>query len=76
MVAFYVAATVVTLLQFLRVKERRLLVLLVLFAAQAAGESREWWDPWREGFELLAGSAGLALLVILSPRAPRHREDA
>ena len=75
MVAFYVAATVVTLLQFLRVKERRLLVLLALFAALAAAESREWWDPWRVVFQLLAGGAGLALLVMLSPRAPRHGED-
>ena len=66
-VAFFIAATVVTLLQFHRVRERRLLVLAALFAFAALGHSRD--DPrWARLFHVLAGTAGLALVVILSRR--------
>lgn len=72
MVAFFVAATVVTLMQYVRVGERRLLPLLALFACLALAHSREDWSAARR-FHLAAGVAGLALLVMLSPRqTPPH----
>ena len=72
MVGFFVAATVVTLIQLLRVRERRLLPLLALFVLLALAHSREWWDPWGRRFHLAAGGAGLALLAALSPRTLRR----
>jgi hypothetical protein len=71
-VGFFVAATVVTALQFLRVKDRRLLLLVALFVCLAEAHSLEWWDPWRDRFHFAAGFAGLGLLVAL---APRHRSE-
>jgi hypothetical protein len=66
-VGFFVAATVVTAFQFLRLKDRRLLLLLALFAFLAAAHSLEWWDPWRDRYHFAAGFAGLGLLLALSP---------
>jgi hypothetical protein len=69
---FFVAATVVTLLQFVRVREKRLLPLLVLFACLAVAHSRGDWfaaRPWH----IAAGVAGLALLVILTPHQHTSR---
>ena len=68
MVAIFVAATVVTLMQLYRTRERRLLALAALFVCLALAHSREDWDPWRKRFHLLAGGAGLVLLVTLSRR--------
>ena len=76
LVAFYVAATVVTLLQFVRVKQRRLLPLLALFALLAGAHQRGEWDAWGQGFHYLAGVAGLVLLVVLLPRSPHPHESA
>jgi len=64
-IAFYVAATVVTLVQYLRVRERRLLALMALFALLALGHFRGEWDPWGRAFHFAAGGAGLLLLVLL-----------
>jgi hypothetical protein len=64
---FYVAATVVALIQWWRVRDQRLLALLAMFAFTAFGHSRDDWfaaRPWH----LLGGLAGLALLYLLSPR--------
>jgi len=72
MVGFFVAATVVTLLQYLRIRERRLLPLLALFLLLALAHSREAGDPWGPRFDLAAGTAGLAMLAVLSPRAQRR----
>jgi hypothetical protein len=71
-VGFFVAAAVVTVLQFLRVKDRRLLLLLALFVCLAEAHSLEWWDPWKDRFHFAAGFAGLGLLLVL---APRHRSE-
>lgn len=75
LVAFFVASTVVTLLQFLRVRDRRFLPLLALFALLAAGHFRGPGDGWGRLFHLGAGVAGLVALVMFSPRqaAPRGR---
>ena len=64
------AATVVTLLQYLRVRDRRLLLLAAMFAFQAQALSREWYDVWRDVFQVGVGAAGLGLLFALSPRHP------
>jgi hypothetical protein len=71
-VGFFVAASVVTALQFLRVKERRLLLLLALFLCLAVGHHLDWRDPWKNRFHVAAGLAGLGLLLALGPR---HRPE-
>ena len=64
------AATVVTLLQFLRARDRRLLLLAAMFACQAQALAREWYDVWRDVFQSGVCAAGLGLLLALSPRHP------
>jgi hypothetical protein len=56
----------VTLVQLLRVRDPRLLALLVLFASQAFAFSRDWRDPLQNVFQIVSGVAGLGLLVMLS----------
>jgi hypothetical protein len=66
---FYVAATVVILLQWLRVKEKRLLPLLAMFALLSIAHTRDDWfaaRPWH----IAGGIAGLFLVFMLSPRHP------
>ena len=71
MVGGFVAATAVTLIQFLRLRDRRLLLLAAMFAFQAQALAREWYDLWRDVFQAGVCAAGLALLLALSPR-PVH----
>jgi hypothetical protein len=73
MVALHVAATVVTLIQYFRCRERRLLALAGLFVFSALAGSREAWDPWRDGFQVAALVSGLVLLVGLSSQGPAAR---
>jgi hypothetical protein len=68
LVGGFVAGTLVTLLQFLRVRDRRLLLLAAMFAFQAQALSREWYDGWRDVFQVGVCAAGLGLLLALSPR--------
>ncbi|HEY7512035.1 MAG TPA: hypothetical protein VIG50_17375 [Vicinamibacteria bacterium] len=68
LVAFFVAATVVTLLQLLRLRDRRALPLLAMFALLALGHFRGAGDGWGRLFHFGAGAAGLAALVAVSPR--------
>jgi len=70
-VGAYIAATVVTLVQYLRLRDRRLLVLLFLFAFQAEALSREWYDFRKDVFQAGACALGLLLVLTLSPRQPR-----
>ena len=72
MVGFFVAATVVTLVQFLRLHDRRLLALLAMFVLLAAAHSRSGADPWGPRLHMAAGTAGLGLLILLSPRPARR----
>jgi hypothetical protein len=72
---FYIAATAVALLQWLRLRDRRLLVLLLMFALFAVGHSRDDWfaaRPWH----LAGGVAGLVLLYLLSGRPAGRPERA
>ena len=64
----FVAATVVSLIQFLRTRDRRLLLLATMFACQSQALSREWYDVWRDVFQGAVCAAGLALLPLLSRR--------
>jgi hypothetical protein len=70
-VGAFVAATVVTLVQYLRFRDRRLLALVFLFAFQAQALSREWYDYKKDVFQSAACAAGLALVLMLSPRHPK-----
>jgi hypothetical protein len=66
-VAFFIAAAVVTVLQFIRVREHKLLPLMALFALAAAGHAADD-ASWARWLHLLSGAAGLALVVMLAPR--------
>jgi TRAP-type uncharacterized transport system fused permease subunit len=67
-IGFYVAATVVTLMQLLRRHERNLLPLLALFASLAVARYLGPWSRWATAFEVAAIAAGLVLLAMLTPR--------
>ncbi len=68
MVGLFIAATVVSLVQYLRVRDRRLLLLAAMFACQSQALAREWYDVWRDMFQAGVCAAGLLLLLALSPR--------
>jgi hypothetical protein len=65
-IGFFVAAVVVTLLQYLRLHDRRLLPLLGLFVFLALAHFRGEWDFWGRHFHFAAGLCGLILLAMLS----------
>jgi hypothetical protein len=68
---FFVAATLVTLWQAIRVRDRRLFALLALFVSLTIAHTRGDWFAARP-FHYVAGGAGLVLLYFLSPpRQPR-----
>lgn len=72
-IGFFVAATVVALMQFLRTHDKRVLPLMVLFLAQAGAYVFEWWEPWRWRLEVMSGLAGLVLLACLDPHLTSRR---
>jgi hypothetical protein len=73
MIGLYVAATVVTLIQYVRVREARLLPLLAMFVLLTVGHTRGDWFAARP-YHVAAAAAGLVLLAMLSPRhhPPAH----
>ena len=64
----FVAGTVVALVQFLRVRDSRLLLLAAMFACQSQALAREWYDVWRDVFQAGVIAAGMVLVFALSPR--------
>jgi hypothetical protein len=74
MIGAYVASMVVTLVQYVRLRDRRLLPLLALFAFQALALTRDWWDYKKEVFQTAACAAGLVLLLLLTLRRPAPPE--
>jgi hypothetical protein len=72
MIGAFVGATVVSLMQYLRTRDRRALLLCAMFLLQAFSLSREWWDPWKDVSLGAVCLTGLALLFLLpsSPAAP------
>jgi len=67
-VGLFVAGTVVSLVQFLRVRDRRLLLVAAMFACQSQALAREWYDVWRDAFQAGVCVAGLALVLLLARR--------
>ena len=70
----FVAGTVVALVQFVRVRDRRLLLVAAMLACQSQALGREWYDTWRDVFQAGVIAAGMVLVFALSPRstpAPR-----
>jgi hypothetical protein len=74
MVGAYIASIVVTLVQYLRLRDRRLLPLLALFAFQALAFARDWWDYKKDVFQAASCAAGLVLLLVLTMHRPAARE--
>jgi len=70
MIGAYVASMVVTLVQYVRLRDRRLLPLLALFAFQALALTRDWWDYKKEVFQTASCASGLVLLLVLTLRRP------
>jgi hypothetical protein len=68
MIGAYVASMVVTLIQYVRLRDRRLLPLLALFAFQALALTRDWWDYKKEVFQTASCACGLVLLLVLTLR--------
>jgi hypothetical protein len=64
----FVAGAVVALVQFVRVRDRRLLLVAAMFACQSQALAREWYDVWRDIFQAGVCAAGMALVLALSPR--------
>jgi hypothetical protein len=62
----FVAAAVVAVVQFGRLRDRRLVPLALMMAFLAGAFSREDWDPWRRRFQAAALASGLALVALLS----------
>ena len=74
MIGAYIASMVVTLVQYVRLRDRRLLPLLALFAFQALALTRDWWDYEKEVFQTASCAAGLVLLLVLTLRRPAPPE--
>ena len=68
-VGFHVAAAVVTLMQFIRLRDRRLLPLLAMFALLAAAHDQSDWFVARR-LHFAAGGCALLLLGMLCWRRP------
>jgi hypothetical protein len=71
MTGLWIASTVVALAQYLRLREKRLIPLMLLYLLLALAESLEVWDWRRPWVQRMAVAAGFALLIAISPRHPR-----
>jgi hypothetical protein len=65
----FLAGAVITVVQFWRLRDRRLLPLALLLAFLAGAEAREPWEAWRRRFQIAALASGLALLAMFSIEA-------
>jgi hypothetical protein len=70
-IACLVAAIVVTLAQYLRLSDRRLLPLLGLFVCLAIAHSRGEWEPVGRVFHF--GAVGMGLLEVFVLRRGEAR---
>ena len=62
----FVAGAVITLVQFWRLRDRRLVPLALMLAFLAGVEAREPWEAWRLRFRVAALASSLVLLAMLS----------
>ena len=69
MEGLFLAGAVITLVQFWRLRDRRLVPLALLLAFLAGAEAREPWEAWRRRFQIAALASGLTLLAMLSMEA-------
>jgi hypothetical protein len=76
LVSFYVAAAAIGVWQTVRVRERRLVPLIGLFALAAAGHERGTADALGLLCHYGAGVAGLVLLAMLLPRTASAAQPA
>jgi hypothetical protein len=67
MTGAFVGATVVALLQYVRSRDRRLILLMAMFLLQAFSMTREWFDAWKDISLGLMCLAGLALVLTFGP---------
>lgn len=74
MEGLFVAGAVVSAIQFVRLRDRRLVPLAFFLAFLAGVESREPWEPWRRRFQLAAAAAGIALAVMISSDSVSPRD--
>lgn len=65
MTGAFVGATVVALVQYVRYRDRRLLLLVAMFLLQAFSLTREWWDAWKDVSQGAVCLLGLALALAL-----------
>jgi len=73
MEGLFIAGAVVATLQYVRLRDRRLVPLAFFLAFLAGVEGREQWEPARRRFQLCAVGAGLALAVMISFEADPAR---
>jgi len=76
MIGAYIASMVVTVIQYVRLRDRRLLPLLALFAFQALALTRDWWDYKKEVFQTASCAAGLVLLIVLTMHRPAAADSS
>jgi hypothetical protein len=65
----FLAGAVITVVQFWRLRDRRLVPLALMLAFLAGAEAREPWEAWRRRFQIAALGSGLALLAMFSIEA-------
>jgi len=73
----FVGAAVVALLQYLRSRERRLILLMAMLLLQAFSMTREWWDIWKDVSQGAVCLVALVLALSYGPgRAPESPPDS
>jgi hypothetical protein len=72
MAGLYVATLAVALVQYVRTRERRLLLLMAWLALVAAGYARGLASRWADVFHVCAALAALGLVFLLAPRPLRR----
>jgi hypothetical protein len=70
MTGAFVAATVVALLQYVRIRDARLLLLAAMLLLQAVSLSLDWSSAWKTVSQGAVCLAGLALVLVLGARHP------
>lgn len=71
MTGAFVAATVVALLQYVRVRDLRVLLLAAMLLLQAVSLSLDWSSAWKDISQGAVCLAGLALVLALGARHPK-----